>query len=158
MDRRANPYGFGTTIDLPHAEALRLTRESLVAEGFGVLCEIDLAATLHAKLGVHVEPYVILGACNPPLAHRALEVEREVGLLLPCNVVVYATDTPDRCVVAMLDPERALTLAGNDDLRPVAAEAAARLRRALLAVERSGAAARRPVPAAQSEEIVEEIC
>jgi uncharacterized protein (DUF302 family) len=106
------------------------TREALGREGFGVLSEIDVRATLKKKLDVDVEPYVILGACNPPLAHRALSSERNIGLLLPCNVVVYA-EGPDRSVVAAVDPEVSLGRVDNDALAPLAAEVKAKLRRVL---------------------------
>jgi uncharacterized protein (DUF302 family) len=87
------------------------------------------------KLDVAFRPYVILGACNPPLAHRALRAELEIGLLLPCNVGVYAADEPDRTIVAAMDPVAALDLTGNDAVRPVAEEAKARLVRVLQAME-----------------------
>ena len=158
MKRQTVAYGFKTTIDAPYREAVHLTRDALAAEGFGVLCEIDVAATLRAKLGVDVGPYVILGVCNPSLANAALAIDRDVGLLLPCNVVVYATGEPNRCVVAALDPDRALALTGSDALRPVAADAKARLERALATVERLHAG---PSNAAVKEapvEVAEEIC
>ena len=101
-----------------------------------------MAATLKKKLDVDFRPYVILGACNPPLAHRALLAERDIGLLLPCNVIVYADDAPGRSVVEALDPVEALSLTGNDDLRPFAEEVKGRLVRALHAVERTDAAVR----------------
>jgi uncharacterized protein (DUF302 family) len=128
------PYGFGTTVALPYDQAVQKTREALATEGFGVLTEIDVRATLEKKLGVDFRPYVILGACNPPLAHRALTAEREIGLLLPCNVVVYAGDAPETSVVAAMDPVAALSLTGNDDIRPLATEVRARLERAIAAV------------------------
>ncbi|HMA01359.1 MAG TPA: DUF302 domain-containing protein, partial [Gemmatimonadaceae bacterium] len=106
------------------------------AEGFGVLSEIDVAATLEKKLGVNFRPYVILGACNPPLAHRALEAELDIGLLLPCNVIVYAADQPGHSVVAVLDPVEALRLSGNDAIRPIAEEVKSRLTRMLDEIER----------------------
>jgi uncharacterized protein (DUF302 family) len=86
------------------------------------------------KLDVDFRPYVILGACNPPLAHRALTAERDIGLLLPCNVIVYADDVPGRSVIAALDPVVALSVTGNTDLQPVAMDVKARLMRALEAV------------------------
>jgi uncharacterized protein (DUF302 family) len=131
MVEQTTRYGIATTVDLPYERALARTREELAREGFGVLAEIDIAATLKKKLDVDFRPYMILGACNPPLAHRALSAERDIGLLLPCNVIVYADDTPGRSVVAAMDPEEALGLTGNASLQPVAAEVKARLRRAL---------------------------
>lgn len=130
-------YGIGTTVALEYGQALERTREALAAEGFGVLTEIDVAATLKKKLDVAFRPYIILGACNPPLAYRALTAERDIGLLLPCNVVVYADDIPGQSVVAVLDPVEALQLSGNEQIRPLAEEVKARLTRVLEAVERS---------------------
>ena len=130
-------YGFGTTISLEFPDALELVRQKLAAEGFGVLCEIDVAATMKKKLDVDFRPYVILGACNPPFAHRALTAERDIGLLLPCNVIVYADDTPGRSVIAAMDPVVALGVTGNSDLGPLAEEVKSRLMRALHAVESS---------------------
>ena len=101
----------------------------------GVLTEIDVRATLRKKLDVDFRPYIILGACNPPLAHRALSAERDIGLLLPCNVIVYAGDESGTSVVAAMDPIEALQLTGNDDIRPIATEVRARLERVLKAVE-----------------------
>jgi uncharacterized protein (DUF302 family) len=114
--------GFAPTVDR--------VRAALKEQGFGVLTEIDMRATLHEKIGVDLEEYVILGACNPPLAHEALEAEREIGLLLPCNVVVRA-DGPDATLVQALDPRMMVQLTGRDQLRPVADEATRRLRAAL---------------------------
>jgi uncharacterized protein (DUF302 family) len=101
-------------------EAVERVREVLREEGFGVLCEIDVQATLREKLGVEHEPYVILGACNPPLAHRALGAEPELGTLLPCNVVVYCHDGVTH--VSAIDAERMLSLVDNPDLAPIAAQ------------------------------------
>jgi uncharacterized protein (DUF302 family) len=126
-------YGMTTTVDLPWERAVERTREALGTEGFGVLSEIDVRATLKKKLDVDVAPYVILGACNPPFAHRALTAEPEIGLLLPCNVVVRA-DGDDRSVVAAIDPEVSLGRVGNDALAPLAVEVKERLRRVLDAV------------------------
>ena len=131
MIEQRTRYGFGSVVDVPFDTALERTRAALAAEGFGVLCDIDVAATFRQKLGIEVDPYTILGACNPPLAREALRVEPDIGLLLPCNVVVYASGQPNETVVAAMDPESALALTGNEAIRPVAAQVAARLRRVL---------------------------
>jgi uncharacterized protein (DUF302 family) len=128
-------YGIGTTVNLPYGKAVERTKEELAREGFGVLSEIDVASTLKKKLDVDFRPYLILGACNPPLAHRALTVEPEIGLLLPCNVIVYAADDDQRSVVAAMDPVEALSLSDNEAIRPVAEEVRMRLQRVLASVE-----------------------
>ena len=122
-------YGTSTTLHVPFAEAVTRVRAALKEQGFGVLTEIDVTATLQAKLGEQIEDYVILGACNPPLASRALGIDRRIGLLLPCNVVVRAT--ADGTIVEALDPQIMATLTGRPDLKPVADEAAQRLAGAL---------------------------
>lgn len=137
MIEQTTRYGIGTTVSLDYSLAVERTKEALATEGFGVLTEIDVAATLKKKLDVDFRPYVILGACNPPLAYRALTAERDIGLLLPCNVVVYADDTPGRTVVAAMDPVEALQLTGNEEIRPLAEDVKARLTRVLEAIERS---------------------
>lgn len=124
-------YGITTTVPLPFEQALGRTREALASEGFGVLTEIDVAGTLKKKLDVEFRPYVILGACNPPLAHRALNAELDIGLLLPCNVIVYAADDPRHSVIAALDPVAVLSLADNEAIRPLAQEVRNRLQRVL---------------------------
>jgi uncharacterized protein (DUF302 family) len=134
MDTTTIPYGMITTVDLPYDRAVERTREALGAEGFGVLTEVDIRATLRKKLDVETRPYTILGACNPPLAHQAFNAEPNIGLLLPCNVVVYATDDERRSVVATIDPEVSLGRVGNDALAPLAADVKARLHRVLAAV------------------------
>lgn len=135
MVQQTTPYGIATTVGMAYEHALQRTREELAKEGFGVLTEIDVAATLKKKLDVTFRPYMILGACNPPLAHRALMLERDIGLLLPCNVVVYATDDPGKSVVAAMDPIAALELTGNPQVRAVAEDVRARLERVLAAVK-----------------------
>jgi uncharacterized protein (DUF302 family) len=127
-------YGISTTVELPFDQAQARTREALASEGFGVLTEIDVTATLRKKLDVEFRPYIILGACNPPLAHRALEAELDIGLLLPCNVIVYATDDPARSVVAALDPVAALSVSGNEAIQPIAEEVRDRLQRVVASV------------------------
>ena len=137
MVEQTTKYGIGTTVPLPYERAVERTREELAKEGFGVLTEIDVRATLKKKLDVEFRPYVILGACNPPLAHQALTAERDIGLLLPCNVVVYAGERDGTSVVAAMDPIEALALTGNDRIAPLAQEVKARLERVLEGVERS---------------------
>jgi uncharacterized protein (DUF302 family) len=131
MIEQTTRYGMSTTVEMGYGPAVERTKEELAKEGFGVLSEIDIAATLKKKLDVDFRPYVILGACNPPLAHRALTAERDLGLLLPCNVIVYASDEAGRCVVAAMDPEAALELTDNPEVREVAREVRGRLERVL---------------------------
>ena len=137
MIEQTTRYGIGITVPLPYERAVERTKEALATEGFGVLTEIDVAATLKKKLEIEFRPYVILGACNPPLAYRALSAERDIGLLLPCNVIVYADDIPGRSVIAAMDPVEALRLTGNEEIGPLAEDVKARLTRALEAVERT---------------------
>jgi uncharacterized protein (DUF302 family) len=122
---QATSYTLTRTTKAPFADAVDRVREELRSEGFGVLCEIDVQATLREKLGVDQEPYLILGACNPPLAHRALEAEPELGTLLPCNVVVYRSGGETH--ISAVDAERMLSIVENAELAPVAAEVRARL-------------------------------
>jgi uncharacterized protein (DUF302 family) len=136
MVEQVTRYGLATTVRLPYEAALERTRAELAKEGFGVLTEIDVAATLKKKLDVTFRPYMIFGACNPSLAHRALTAERDIGLLLPCNVIVYAADEPGQSVVAVMDPVAAMELTTNEQVRPVAHEARTRLERVLAALER----------------------
>ncbi|XIE81901.1 DUF302 domain-containing protein [Streptomyces sp. SBR177] len=124
-------YGIPVTLDLPFAEAVDRVRAALAEQGFGILTEIDVQATLKAKIGAEMEDYLILGACNPPLAHRALEADRHIGLLLPCNVVVRAAQEPGQTVVEAMDPQLMVSVTGRPELAPVAEEAGARLRAAL---------------------------
>ena len=125
-------YGKTVIIDAPFAETVTRVRNALKEQGFGVLTEIDVTATMQAKLGEQVEDYIILGACNPPLAYQALGIDRSLGLLLPCNVVVRAGD--DGTTVEILDPQVMLTLADRPELKPVADEAARRLKAVLEAL------------------------
>jgi uncharacterized protein (DUF302 family) len=136
MIEQTTRYGISVTVPLDYEQAVERTRAALAAEGFGILAEMDIAATLKKKLDVDFRPYVILGACNPPLAHQALTAEPDIGLLLPCNVIVRADDLPGRSVVAAMDPVEALALTGNEAIRPIAEDVKARLRRVLEAVER----------------------
>ena len=133
IDQRT-AYGIGEVVALEYDAAVQRVKDALAAEGFGILCEIDVAATMKRKLDVDFRPYVILGACNPPLAHRALTAEPDIGLLLPCNVVVYAGDVPGTSVVAAMDPVAALGLTGNAELKPLAEDVKSRLARALAAI------------------------
>jgi uncharacterized protein (DUF302 family) len=125
-------YGMSRTLDLPFEDAVKAVREALQDQGFGVLTEIDVTATLKTKLDEDMEDYVILGACNPPLAHRALGVDRSIGLLLPCNVVVRTV--ADGTMVEIADPQMLVGVTGDDDLEPVAAEAGQRLEAVLSAL------------------------
>jgi uncharacterized protein (DUF302 family) len=125
MRMLATGYTLTRTTLLPFGEAVARVRVELKAEGFGVLCEIDAQATMREKLGVEGEPYLILGACNPPLAHQALQAEPDLGVLLPCNVVVYEREGETR--ISAIDPERMLSIVGNDELAPAAAEVKERL-------------------------------
>jgi uncharacterized protein (DUF302 family) len=125
MRMLATSYTLSTTTQLPFAEAVERVQAELKTDGFGVLCAIDVQATLREKLGVEGEPYLILGACNPPLAHRALQAEPDLGVLLPCNIVVYRRDGQTQ--IAAIDPERMLSIVDNDELAPVAADVKGRL-------------------------------
>ena len=127
-------YGLKKTLTSTVAEADARVREELKKEGFGVLTEIDVKSTLKQKLDVDFRPYRILGACNPPLAHRALTEEIDIGLLLPCNVVVYEGDEPGTAVVSIMDPVIQLGVAGRADMAPMAGEVKARLERVLAAL------------------------
>lgn len=118
-------YTLTAQTTLSYAEAVERVKEELKEEGFGVLCEIDVQKTLHEKIGEHIEPYVILGACNPTLAHKALSAEPELGTLLPCNVVVYVRDGSTH--VSAIDAERMLSLVDNDALPPIARDVRNRL-------------------------------
>lgn len=126
-------YSFGTRVPGTVADLRPRVEAALRAEGFGVLTEIDVQATLKAKLGVERTPYVILGACNPPLAHRAIEADPSVGALLPCNVVLRE-DGPETIVEAM-DPMAALGIVDDPAIRPVATEARDRLTRVIASLE-----------------------
>lgn len=120
-------YGFGTTLDLPFDEAVAKTEAALKEQGFGVLTRIDVKETLKQKLDVEFERYLILGACNPRLAHRGLEAVHDLGLLLPCNVIVH--EHGGKSAVSVVDPEAMLGVVDQEDLRAVASEAKGLLQR-----------------------------
>ena len=124
-------YGMSVEVPLPYDQAVERAREELAKEGFGVLTEIDVKATMKKKLDVEFRPYIILGACNPPLAHQALSAEPDIGLLLPCNVIVYATDDPNRSLVAVIDPVTQLETTGNKQIAPVAEQVRGKMERVL---------------------------
>ena len=128
--------GIRATLNLPYEQALQKTTEALKAEGFGVLSQIDMQATLKQKLDVNFRRYVILGACNPPLAHRALSANLDVGLLLPCNVTVY--EEGGGSVVTAVDPLEMLgVLEADREVHEVAVEAKDRLQRVIASLKRS---------------------
>jgi uncharacterized protein (DUF302 family) len=126
-------YGIEKTVELPFERAVERIQAALKEQGFGVLTEIDLKAKLKEKLGVDFKKYVILGTCNPPLAYRAVQADIDIGLLLPCNVIVYEAGD-QRSVVSAIDPEIMMQVADNPELRAVAAEARKLLENAIAAV------------------------
>jgi uncharacterized protein (DUF302 family) len=130
-------YGFSKTVDLPYEVAVEKTRAALQEEGFGVLCEIDIKEKLKEKLGVDFRNYVILGACNPPLAYKTLQQEIDIGLLLPCNVIVYEAEA-GKSVVAAIDAKTMLSVAGSDNaiLNAVATEVNEKLMRVVAQLSR----------------------
>src|SRR3990172_9264037 len=123
-------YGYRSISKLAYPEAVEATKSALQKEGFGVLTEIDVKETIKKKLNKEFRKYVILGACNPPLAYQALTTETEIGLLLPCNVIVYE-GKDGKTVVSAQDPEAALSIVGNQAIVPVAKEARERLVRVI---------------------------
>jgi len=127
-------YAMTVRVAAPFTETVQRVRDALKAQGFGVLTEIDVQVTLREKLGEQMEDYLILGACNPPLAHRALGIDREIGLLLPCNVVVRG-DGPGTTLVQALDPQTMVQITGRPELKAVADEATAKLQTALAALD-----------------------
>ena len=128
-------YTLSTTTPLGFTDAVARVREELASEGFGVLCEIDVQATLKQKLDVDRDPYLILGACNPKLAHGALQAEPELGVLLPCNVIIYTQDGDTH--IAAVNAEQMLSIVANDELTETASE----VRRRLAAVVKRAASA-----------------
>ena len=125
-------YGFSRTVETEFDETIERTREALKAEGFGVLSEIRLDEKLKEKLGVDFRRYVILGACNPPLAYKTLQEDINIGLLLPCNVIVYEADDKNKSVVAAVDPKAMLSVIGeNSAMNEVATEVNERLQRVI---------------------------
>ena len=125
-------YAFGKTVDMSYEKALEAVTQALAKEGFGVLTEIDVAATLKKKLGIERAPYKILGACNPQFAARALEAEPQIGALLPCNVVVR--EDAGRTVVEFMDPDAVLKLVERPEIGSIAAEVRQRLQRVMAAL------------------------
>ena len=128
-------YGLSRRLAMSYEDAVARTRSVLKEQGFGVLTEIDVKATLKEKLGVDFKRYVILGACNPPFAYRALQAEEEIGLLLPCNVVVYEPKDGGS-VVSAINPLEAMSIVDNLALEGIAGEVGEKLRRALEALSR----------------------
>ncbi len=129
MTKSIDDYALRVRLDVPYEQAVEKVTAALKEEGFGVLTEIDVKATLKKKLDADFRRYVILGACNPPLAHRALSTELEIGLLLPCNVIVYEEDGGS--VVSIVDPISMLGVVESAELEPVASQARARLQRVI---------------------------
>jgi uncharacterized protein (DUF302 family) len=125
-------YGFSKTVDLSYEQAIEKVTEELKKEGFGVLTTIDVKETLKKKLDVDFKKYIILGACNPPFAYKALTAEEEIGLLLPCNVIVY--EKGDKTAVSIFDPIVMMAVLDNDTMKPIAEEVKHRLQRVLAGV------------------------
>ncbi len=133
MTETNTEYAYRTLLDLPYEQVIEKVTSALKEEGFGVMTEIDVQATLKQKLDVDFRKYMILGACNPSLAHKAFGTELEVGLLLPCNVIVYEDE--GNIVVSILDPIKMLNVANNSDLDSVAEEARASLQRVIKSLQ-----------------------
>lgn len=125
-------YGFSKTVDMSFEQAIEKVTVELKKEGFGVLTSIDVKETLKQKINVDFKKYTILGACNPPIAHKALQEEEELGLLLPCNVIVYEKDNKTR--VSIFDPMVMTWIIENDQMKPIATEVQERLQRVLAAM------------------------
>ncbi len=129
----SSSYGLSATVNLTYQDAIDAITAALKTQGFGILTSIDVKETLHKKLDVDFRPYVILGACNPNLAYRGLQAERDLGLLLPCNVIVY-DNLNGTSTVSVLDPGQMMGFAGNPALEPIAIEARERVQKALAAL------------------------
>jgi uncharacterized protein (DUF302 family) len=129
----SSSYGLSATVNLSYQDAIDAITAALKTQGFGILTTIDVKETLHKKLDVDFRPYVILGACNPDLAYRGLQAERDLGLLLPCNVIVY-DNLDGTSTVSVLDPGQMMGFAGNPALEPIAIEARDRVQKALAAL------------------------
>ncbi len=125
-------YGFSKTLNMPFEQAIEKVTEELKKEGFGVLTSIDVKATLKQKIDVDFKKYTILGACNPPIAHKALQEEEELGLLLPCNVIVYEKD--NKTNVSFFDPMVMTWVIDNDNMKPIAGEVKEKLQKVLEAL------------------------
>ena len=131
-------YALSTTLQTTFEDAVARTRQALADQGFGVLTEIDMKATLKAKLDQDMEDYLILGACNPPLAHRAVDCDRQIGLLLPCNVAVRADpQDPDTVIIDAMDPQVMVQVSDAAGLREVADDAGEKLRAAIGSLQQS---------------------
>jgi len=128
--KKIKEYAFSTILDASYEDAVSKVTDALKEEGFGVLTEIDVKSTLKKKLGVDFRKYVILGACNPPYAHRTLQADLDVGLLLPCNVIVYETDEK-KAYVSALNPVSALEVIKSQELKKIAEEVSEKLKRVL---------------------------
>jgi uncharacterized protein (DUF302 family) len=129
-------YAFSTTLNISYEEAISRVTDALKEEGFGVLTEIDVKETLKKKLGVDFRKYVILGACNPPYAHRTLQADLDVGLLLPCNVIVYETDDK-KAFISAFNPVSALEIMKSDVLRKIAEEVSEKLKKVINKISKS---------------------
>lgn len=125
-------YGFSKTVELPYDKAIEKVTDELKKEGFGVLTTIDVRDTLKKKLNVDFKKYIILGACNPPFAYKALQTEEEIGLLLPCNVIVYEKDA--KTVVSIFDPMVMTAVLDDEKMRPIAEEVKRKLERVIVAL------------------------
>jgi len=134
--KEAKKYAFTTVLNISYEDAISKVTDALKEEGLGILTEIDVKATLKKKLDVDFRKYVILGACNPPYAYRTLKADLDVGLLLPCNVIVYETDDKKACISA-INPISALEVIKNEELRKIAEEVTSKLRRVVDKVSKS---------------------
>jgi len=123
-------YGFRKTVKLSYEEAIEKVTQALKEEGFGILTQIDVKDTLKKKLNVDFRKYIILGACNPPFAYQSLQAETEIGLLLPCNVIVYE-DNSGNAVVSAIDPESAMSMIDNTKLKEIAAQVGNKLKKVI---------------------------